>query len=87
LEIRGSLRTVPSRPVALAMAVLAVLALALTAWFVLGTHAQSSSQGTTRAPATNQLPLDCTSDPYSPHDPLCKPYHDPYSPHDPIPAP
>jgi hypothetical protein len=84
MEIRQSLRTVPSRPVALAMAVLAVLALALTAWFVLGTRAQSTSQGTTRAPVTNQLTLDCSNDPYSPRDPICVPYHDPYSPHDPI---
>jgi hypothetical protein len=84
LEIRGTVRTVPSRPIALALAALAVLALALTVWYVLGTHVQSSSVGVDRAPLTNQLPLNCSNDPYSPRDPICQPYHDPYSPHDPL---
>ena len=84
MEIRGTVRTLPSRPIALAMAVLAVLALALTAWYALGSRAQSVSPAVQRAPFTNHLPLDCKNDPYSPHDPICTPYHDPYSPHDPV---
>jgi hypothetical protein len=69
------------------MAFLAVVALGLTGWYALGTRAQSSSPANHVAPATNQLPLDCKSDPYSPRDPICVPYHDPYSPHDPVPVP
>ena len=84
MEIRQSLRTVPSRPIALALAALAVLALALTSWYTFGTRVQSSSPAGVKAPMTNQLPLNCKNDPYSPHDPICTPYHDPYSPHDPI---
>jgi hypothetical protein len=83
MEIRGTLRTVPSRPIALVMAVLAALALALTGWYALGPRAQSSP-AVHIAPTTNQLPLDCKNDPNSPHDPICTPYHDPYSPHDPV---
>jgi hypothetical protein len=77
LETRGSLRTVPSRPIALALAALAVLALALTGWYVFGTRF-------VQAPRSNHLPLNCKNDPYSPHDPICTPYHDPFSPHDPV---
>jgi hypothetical protein len=84
LEIRGTIRTLPSRSITLVMAALAVLALALTAWYVLGFHAQGGSTRIQDAPMTNQLPLNCSSDPYSPHDPICQPYHDPYSPHDPL---
>ena len=83
MEIRQSLKTVPSRPIAVLLAVLAVLALALTTWYTLGTRTPSASPAVQQAPRTNQLPLDCKSDPYSPHDPVCVPYHDPYSPHDP----
>lgn len=83
MEIRGAVRTLPSRPIALAMAVLAVVALALTGWYVLGSRALSSPVRE-RAPQVNQLPLDCKDDPYSPHDPICTPYHDPSSPHDPV---
>ena len=84
MEIRQGFRTVPSRPIALALAALAVLALALTSWYVFGIRVQNSSPVLVQAPMTNHLPLNCSSDPYSPHDPICTPYHDPYSPHDPI---
>jgi len=84
MEIRRTLRTVPSRPIALALAMLAVLALALTTWYVLGTQAQGGTTQVKQAPLTNHLPLNCSNDPYSPHDPICQPYHDPYSPHDPF---
>lgn len=84
MEIRQNLRTVPSRPIALALVVLAVLALALTGWYVLGTPEHRGSSPVVQAPRPNQLPLNCSNDPYSPHDPICTPYHDPYSPHDPI---
>lgn len=84
MEIRQSLATGPSRAIAVVAAGLALLALVLTAWFTLGTRVSVSSSPIERAPMTNQLPLDCKNDPYSPHDPICQPYHDPYSPHDPI---
>ena len=35
MEIRQNLRTVPSRPVVVVIAILAVLALAVTAWYAL----------------------------------------------------
>ena len=85
MEIRQNLRTLPSRSIALALAALAVLALALTAWYALGTRAPSTSPAVPVVHRVNQLPVDCTGDPYSPHDPICTPFHDPYSPHDPIP--
>ncbi|HSS60203.1 MAG TPA: hypothetical protein VLK30_01960 [Candidatus Limnocylindrales bacterium] len=84
MEIRGTIRTIPSRPIALLLATLAVLALALTSWYVLGSQARGGATRAQEAPMTNQLPLNCSSDPYSPHDPICQPYHDPYSPHDPL---
>ena len=84
MEIRQNFRTVPSRPIALALAVLAVLALALTAWYVFDTRVQKGSPDLVQAPRPNHLPLNCSNDAYSPHDPICTPYHDPYSPHDPI---
>ncbi len=87
MEIRQNLRTLPSRPIALGLAVLAVLALVLTAWFALGTRAQSTSSAVPVVHRVNQLPLDCAGDPYSPRDSICKPYDDPYSPHDPVPVP
>lgn len=79
MEIRQGFRTVPSRPIALVLAALAVLALALTAWFVLGTGARSSVND--RTFVTNVHPQVC-GDPYSPNDQVCKPVRDAYSPHD-----
>jgi len=84
MEIRGRTRAVPSRPIVLAMAALAVLALALTSWYMLSARVQNSGLGVQQGPLTNQLPLDCRNDPYSPRDPSCQPNHDPYSPHDPV---
>ena len=84
MEIRQNLGTVPSRPIAVALAVLAVLALALTSWFVFSARPQSGTSHFVPASRPNQLPLNCTNDPYSPHDPSCTSYSDPYSPHDPI---
>lgn len=84
MEIRQNFRTVPPRPIALALALLAVLALALTAWYVFGLRTQVGSSELTQAPRVNHLPVSCSNDPYSPHDAICAPYRDPYSPHDPI---
>ena len=84
METRQNLRTIPSRPIALAIAVLAALALALTAWYTFGLRTPTNAAPFQRAPMPNQLPLNCKDDPYSPHDPICTPYHDPYSPHDPL---
>ena len=61
------------------MAALAVIALALTAWFVLSTSPRSNANDRTFVP--NAHPQVC-GDPYSPSDSLCKPVRDPYSPHD-----
>ena len=79
MEIREGFRTVPSRPIALVLAALAVVALALTVWFVLGTSARSTVNDRTFAPTVH--PQAC-GDPYSPHDSVCNPTGDPYSPHD-----
>lgn len=86
METQGTLRSTPSRPIALAIAGLAVLALALTGWSVFGSAQTTSGSPASvqQAPRPNHLPLDCDSDPYSPHDPICTPYHDPFSPHDPV---
>lgn len=84
MEIRQNLRTVPSRPIAVVLAALAVLALALTGWYVFATQEHGRSSPLVQAPLPNRLPLNCSNDAYSPHDPICTPYHDPYSPHDPI---
>jgi hypothetical protein len=84
VETRQSIRTAPTRPIALAIAALSVLALALTSWYVFGSRAQSGSPGFVQVPRSNHLPLNCSNDPYSPQDPICTPYHDPYSPHDPV---
>jgi hypothetical protein len=43
MEIRQTLRTVPSRPIVLVLSILAVLALAVTAWSVLGAGAGFST--------------------------------------------
>lgn len=79
LEIRQSFRTVPSRPIALVMAALAVIALALTAWFVLGANARGTVNNRTFVPSVHS---QVCGDPYSPNDPVCKSTSDPYSPHD-----
>jgi len=81
MEIREGFRRVPSRPIALAMAVLAVVALALTVWFVLGSNSQVRSTGNDRTLLTNTVQQRC-GDAFSPHDPVCRPAADPYSPHD-----
>jgi hypothetical protein len=80
METRESFRTVPSRPIALALAVLAVLALALTSWYVFGV-VQTRGIANDRTLVTNVHPQVC-GDAYSPHDPMCGPTTDPYSPHD-----
>jgi len=81
MEIRRGFRTVPSRPIALALAVLAVLALALTTWYVFGVSVQTRGIANDRTLVTNVQPQVC-GDAYSPHDPVCGPKTDPYSPHD-----
>lgn len=78
MEIRQTVRTIPSRPIALVLAALAVLALALTTWFVLGTGARGTVNDRTFVTVNPQA----CGDPYSPNDPLCQPVRDPYSPHD-----
>jgi len=79
VEIREGFRTVPSRPIALVLAALAVVALALTVWFVLGTGVRSTVNDRTFTPTVQS---QACGDPYSPHDSVCKPASDPYSPHD-----
>ena len=79
MEIRENFRTVPTRPIALVLAALAVVALALTVWFVLGTGVRSTVNDRTFTPTVQ--PQAC-GDAYSPHDSVCKPASDPYSPHD-----
>src|SRR6266566_6605836 len=81
METRENFRTVPSRPIALALALLAVLALALTTWFVFGVSNQTRGIANDRTLVTNVHPQVCR-DTYSPHDPVCGPKTDPYSPHD-----
>lgn len=83
MDTRQSLRTATTRPIAIALALLAALALALTAWYALGTRTQTTSPAMPVVHLSNQLPLDCKGDPNSARDPICQPYHDPYSPHDP----
>ena len=80
METRESFRTVPSRPIALALALLAVLALTLTSWYVFGV-VQTRGIANDRTLVTNVQPQVC-GDAYSPHDPVCGPKTDPYSPHD-----
>jgi len=60
--------------------VLAVLALALTSWYVFGV-VQTRGIANDRTLVTNVHPQVC-GDTYSPHDPVCGPKTDPYSPHD-----
>ena len=79
MEIRENFRTVPSRPIAVALALLAVLALALTTWYVLGTGVRGTANDRTFGPTVHS---QACGDPYSPHDSVCKPASDPYSPHD-----
>lgn len=54
MEIRHSLRTVPSRAIALVIAALAVLALALTTWYALGARPQSASPVVLTAPIAGE---------------------------------
>ena len=61
------------------MAALAVIALALTAWFVLGANARGTVNNRTFVPSVHS---QVCGDPYSPNDPMCKSTSDPYSPHD-----
>jgi len=61
LEIRQNLRSVPSRPVVLVIAILAVLALALTAWSVLATGAGSHNGTGTGQSVTSNLGPDTRS--------------------------
>ena len=81
MEIREGFRTVPSRPIALVLAALAVVALALTVWFVLGTGVRSTVNDRTFTPTVHAAPGTVlrqdspstgkpASDPYSPHDTL-----------------
>ena len=81
LEIREGFRTVPSRPIAVVLALLAVLALALTTWFVFSVSGPSRSIGNDRTNNTRVGPQSC--DPYSPRDPVCQVTGDPFSPRDP----
>src|SRR6184192_73418 len=55
MEIRENFRTVPSRPIAVALALLAVLALALTTWYVLApAFAAPSTKGPSPRPCTRK---------------------------------
>ncbi len=83
MEIRQGFRSVPSRPIALAMAVLAVVALVLTAWFVLGAGGSAVNAGNDRQLINVQRTTQYCNDPFSPHDAVCPTSGDPYSPHDP----
>ncbi len=81
LEIRQGFRTVPSRPIAVVLALLAVLALALTTWYVFSASVPGRSLGNDRTNITTVNPQSC--DPYSPRDPVCQLAGDPFSPRDP----
>ncbi|HYS98783.1 MAG TPA: hypothetical protein VEM94_10305 [Candidatus Dormibacteraeota bacterium] len=81
LEIREGFRTVPSRPIAVVLALLAVLALALTSWYVFSVSVPTRSIGNDRPNVTRVSPQSC--DPYSPRDPVCQFSSDPFSPRDP----
>jgi len=52
IEIRQGFRTVPSRPIAVVLALLAVLALALTTWYVFSVSVPSRSLGNDRTNIT-----------------------------------
>jgi hypothetical protein len=79
LEIRQGFRNLPSRPIALAMAALAVIALALTTWFVFA-GAQPRPTGSDRTFVNSAAPERCGV-PYSPSDPICSGTVGAYSPH------
>ena len=79
MEIRQGFQRVPSRPIALAMAALAVIALALTTWFVFA-GAQARPSGSDRTFVTSVAPERC-GDPFSPQDPVCGGTAGAYSPH------
>ncbi len=82
MEIRQGFRSVPSRPIAVVLALLAVLALSLTTWFVFSVSGSSSSVNNHSVQDTRVAPQSC--DPNSPRDPICEPAGDSYSPHDPL---
>jgi hypothetical protein len=84
VETRAAFRSVPSRPIALALAVLAVLALALTAWSVLGAGGPAVNRVNDRPVVKMERTPQYCGDPYSVHDAICAPSSDPYSPRDPL---
>ena len=85
MESRATLRSAPSRPIAVALALLAVLALALTAWFVFGLGAHNAPSLANDRPVVKvQRMPQCGTDAFSPHDAVCPAPRDPYSPHDPL---
>lgn len=84
MESRATFRSVPSRPIALALAVLAVLALALTTWSVLGAGSHPVSTVNDRPVVKMQRTPGYCGDTYSPHDSICPTTADPYSPRDPL---
>ena len=84
MEIRQPLQRVPTHPIVLVIAGVILLAVTMTAWYVLARS--HPTQALVNAGPT----VTCTSsgpDPYSPHDAVCVPKTnapDPYSPHDPL---
>jgi hypothetical protein len=92
LDTRQQARILPTRPIVFVMALLAVLALALTAWYSLGSSANRVQSVAPDRTYANGGPYDNRvhgTDPYSPRDPIEQPQAtpgntDPYSPHDPM---
>jgi hypothetical protein len=84
METRETFRSIPSRPIAFAIAALAVIALALTAWYVLDSRPLGGATPARHIVVTTGRPALSCGDPYSPHDSICAPSADPYSPRDPL---
>jgi len=91
LDIRQNVTTVPTRPIAFVMAILSVVAVALTAWYSLAGGNPTLNHGTDETfVSVGQFDGKVRgSDPYSPRDPIERPNatgsdSDPYSPRDPV---
>lgn len=87
METRKTVATVPTGPIAFALAVLAVLALGLAAWYTLASGASlNSGASQTVIGGGAYESRGHGTDAYSPRDPMAaqKPAanSDPYSPHD-----
>jgi hypothetical protein len=84
MESQATFRNVPSRPIALALALLAAVALALTVWFVVGDRGAVVNGVDDRPIVKMERTPQYCGDPYSPHDAICPTPGDPYSPRDPL---